>query len=147
MKKIAYESLSKREEKDHFAEFMEDFNTCTLPAERYYDLAADEQRKREQALKNPQHAAIQVAASDEERMRLARLAERESQARQAETERLNQMKAALQAAKATGESSQQWRAIQQRHESDLSKPTFESIAKQRKEAEKLRELEFKKKYK
>ena len=38
VKHQAREALSKREEKELFAEFAEDFNTSTLPHEKYYDL-------------------------------------------------------------------------------------------------------------
>ncbi|TNY19832.1 hypothetical protein DMC30DRAFT_353275, partial [Rhodotorula diobovata] len=33
------ETLSKAKEKEIFLQFMEDFNTCTLPHDKYYDIA------------------------------------------------------------------------------------------------------------
>ena len=38
VKHQAREQMTKREEKELFAEFAEDFNTSTLPHEKYYDL-------------------------------------------------------------------------------------------------------------
>lgn len=59
VKKVDVEGLAKWEEKELFKEFVEDFNTGTLPHRKYYDLAAYEMSK----LKEEQEkAAARMAA-------------------------------------------------------------------------------------
>jgi hypothetical protein len=49
VKSTNYESLSKWEEEKLMEDYMEDFNTCTMPHEKYYDL--DKWEKKEEMLK------------------------------------------------------------------------------------------------
>lgn len=58
VKKVDVEALAKWEEKELFKEFVEDFNTGTLPDRKYYDLAAYEMAlAKEQADKAAKRAA------------------------------------------------------------------------------------------
>ncbi|KAA6421923.1 MAG: hypothetical protein FRX49_08242 [Trebouxia sp. A1-2] len=51
VKKVNIEALPKWEEKELFAEFMEDYNTGTLPHKKYYDLMAYAQQQAMKAAK------------------------------------------------------------------------------------------------
>jgi len=95
VKKVDIESMPKSEEKELFKSFVEDFNTATLPHEKYYNLDIYE---RKQAAKAARKAAANAqptekTAFQDEQDRRAELAE---QRRVAEAERLrdayNQLK-------------------------------------------------------
>lgn len=58
IKKANVEALPKWEEKEMFAEYMEDFNTGTLPHKKYYDLDAYARQKALQAAKKGRSAAV-----------------------------------------------------------------------------------------
>ncbi|CAD7942433.1 unnamed protein product [Amoebophrya sp. A25] len=62
VKKQSLEHLSKREEKQLELAFMEDYNTCTMPDKKFYDINAwEKQRAREQmaaAFTGPQVASL-----------------------------------------------------------------------------------------
>lgn len=57
VKKVDIENLPKQQEKELFTDFMEDYNTVTLPHRKYYDLEAYE---REQALKAARKGKLHV---------------------------------------------------------------------------------------
>eukprot|EP00775_Hariotina_reticulata_P007910 gene7910-8106_t len=91
VKKVNVELLGRQEEKELFKEYMEDYNTGTLPHKKYYDLEAFE---RSEALKAAQArgsggdkraAAAFDARADEEALRRERIEQR----RQAQQDRLN----------------------------------------------------------
>jgi len=75
VKKISPDMVGGREEKALFSEFVEDYNTSTLPHEKYYDLAAwdkqelERQEKRLAKLKGKQSEAKVDLKADEERLR------------------------------------------------------------------------------
>ena len=143
VKSLHREALSRREERELFAEFCEDFNTATLPSDKYYDLEAWSRREREAAA-GPASAAASASASglsDEERLRHVRRLREEEGRRRVEDERLREMKRVLEQAKAAGGGG--WQEVQRRHDPAQARPTFESIARQREmdkraEADKLR---------
>ena len=58
VKKVNVEALAKWEEKDLFAEFMEDYNTGTLPHRKYYDLMAYAQQQAVKAAKKGKSAGV-----------------------------------------------------------------------------------------
>lgn len=62
VKKANVEALPKWEEKEMFAEYMEDFNTGTLPHKKYYDLDAYARQKALKAAKKGRSAAVCVTA-------------------------------------------------------------------------------------
>ncbi|GBF97152.1 hypothetical protein Rsub_10339 [Raphidocelis subcapitata] len=59
VKKLDVEALAKWEERELFKEFVEEFNTGSLPHRRYYDLAAYELSKAQEAAKT---AAVKASA-------------------------------------------------------------------------------------
>lgn len=60
VKKVNVEALAKWEEKELFAEFMEDYNTGTLPHRKYYDLMAYAQQQAMKAAKKGQTAGVRA---------------------------------------------------------------------------------------
>ena len=60
VKKVNVEALAKWEEKDLFAEFMEDYNTGTLPHRKYYDLMAYAQHQAIKAAKKGRSAGVGI---------------------------------------------------------------------------------------
>ena len=58
VKKVNIEALAKWEEKELFAEFMEDYNTGTLPHRKYYDLMAYAQQQAMKAAKKGRTAGV-----------------------------------------------------------------------------------------
>ena len=62
IKKVNVEALAKWEEKELFAEFMEDYNTGTLPHRKYYDLMAFAREKALRAAKKGKDAGVSVTA-------------------------------------------------------------------------------------
>lgn len=58
VKKANVEALPKWEEKELFAEFMEDFNTGTLPHKKYYDLDEYARQKALKAAKKGKSAVV-----------------------------------------------------------------------------------------
>ena len=64
VKKANVEALPKWEEKEMFAEYMEDFNTGTLPHKKYYDLDAYARQKALKAAKKGRSAAVCVTLHD-----------------------------------------------------------------------------------
>ncbi|WIA29267.1 hypothetical protein OEZ86_011775 [Tetradesmus obliquus] len=100
------ELLGKTEEKELFREYMEDFNTGTLPHKKYYDLAAFERSEKIKAAGGgsgggkPGGAAFDARADEEalkkqrheERMRLAEQRQREAYALLKHTDRAKDMR-------------------------------------------------------
>lgn len=60
VKKVNIEALAKWEEKELFAEFMEDYNTGTLPHKKYYDLMAYAQQQAMKAAKKGRTAGVRL---------------------------------------------------------------------------------------
>jgi len=58
VKKVNIEALPKWEEKELFAEFMEDYNTGTLPHKKYYDLMAYAQQQALKAVKKGKSTGV-----------------------------------------------------------------------------------------
>ena len=58
VKKVNIEALPKWEEKELFAEFMEDYNTGTLPHKKYYDLMAYVQQQALKAVKKGKSTGV-----------------------------------------------------------------------------------------
>ncbi|EFJ51906.1 hypothetical protein VOLCADRAFT_120332 [Volvox carteri f. nagariensis] len=79
VKKTDVENLGKFEERDLFKDYMEDYNTGTLPHRKYYDLEAYERaRAAKAAAKGAKHAAKKKSAlNDEEALRQQRAEERQ----------------------------------------------------------------------
>ena len=57
VKKLDVENMPKQEEKELFTDYMEDYNTATLPHRKYYDLEAYE---REKAMKAARKGLLHV---------------------------------------------------------------------------------------
>lgn len=167
MKGISREVMNKREEKDLFSEFAEDFNTSTLKHEKYYDLdkwerkmAAQGDKVDELAGKTDEERIASVAntrARTERRSRglrdaqcslcamlLSLLRSIERQRARAttlaahENARIQTMKLLMQQERASG--TEAWQEIQKRQDASLKKATFESIAKQREQDKKDAEM-------
>ena len=60
VKRVNIEALAKWEEKELFAEFMEDYNTGTLPHRKYYDLMAYAQQQAVKAAKKGKTAGVRA---------------------------------------------------------------------------------------
>ena len=60
VKRVDIEALAKWEEKELFAEFMEDYNTGTLPHRKYYDLMAYAQQQAMKAAKKGKTAGVRA---------------------------------------------------------------------------------------
>ncbi len=60
VKKVNIEALPKWEEKELFAEFMEDYNTGTLPHKKYYDLMAYAQQQAMKAAKKGRSSGVSL---------------------------------------------------------------------------------------
>lgn len=76
VKKISPDSISKLETKKYFLEYVEDYNTATLPHEKYYNMDAwvkkENERKAHKEAKKASHADGSVnLLADEERLRYA----------------------------------------------------------------------------
>ena len=143
MKGVSRESLGRREERELFAEYMEDYNTATLPHERFYDAEAWARKEREGKEQRPDDLGL-VGMSDEERLRYLRRKREEEGRKAQEDARLQEMKRALEVAKERGGGG--WEEVQRRNEV-TAKPTFESIAKQREKDKKAAEDKLKRKWK
>lgn len=82
VKKIEVDNMPKFEEKELFKEYIEDYNTATMPHKKYYDLDIYERRKLVKAAKRAAEGAAAApvapptAADDEEALRRERHAAR-----------------------------------------------------------------------
>ncbi|KAG0504504.1 hypothetical protein KC19_5G130000 [Ceratodon purpureus] len=88
VKKVNLETLTNREEKDMFKQYMEDYNTATFPSKKYYNIDIYHRRKvTKQRLKGMKDAMAKQTErtefNDEEQRRQELIAER---AKQKETE-------------------------------------------------------------
>lgn len=88
VKKVNLETLTNREEKDMFKQYMEDYNTATFPSKKYYNIDIYHRRKvTKQRLKGMKDALAKQTErtefNDEEQRRQELIAER---AKQKETE-------------------------------------------------------------
>lgn len=88
VKKVNLETLTNREEKDMFKQYMEDYNTATFPSKKYYNIDIYHRRKvTKQTLKGMKDALAKQTErtefNDEEQRRQELMAER---AKQKETE-------------------------------------------------------------
>ncbi|GIL73259.1 hypothetical protein Vretimale_4860 [Volvox reticuliferus] len=78
VKKTDVENLGKFEERDLFKDYMEDYNTGTLPHRKYYDLEAYERaRAAKAAAKGAKMDAKKGALNDEEALRQQKAEERQ----------------------------------------------------------------------
>ena len=147
VKKTHREALNRREEKELWLHFMEDFNTATLPHAKYYDIehwARQQREQRQQAGGGQRDDEKDAALTDEERVRLDRRRREDDSKKRVEDLRLHEMKRALERAKEQGGG--EWRQVQKRNEVS-AKPTFESIAKQRELEKREAEQKLKRKWK
>jgi len=96
IKKVNPEQLSNWEKKIFFKDFMEDFNTCTMPSKKFYNLEKFEQKeakrrnqrlmkdaKKQEKVKIKDLDNVQTTFNDEEELRLQRKREREKKEKQA----------------------------------------------------------------
>ena len=144
VKKTHREALNRREEKDSWLQYMEDYNTATLPHDKYYDIEAWMRKQREGKLAGVRDDEKESGLTDEERVRLDRRRREEEGKKRVEELRLHEMKRALERAKEQGGG--EWREVQKRNEVS-AKPTFESIAKQREMEKREAEQKMKRKWK
>lgn len=133
VKHASRDNLTKREEKELFAEYAEDFNTSTLPHEKYYDL--DKWERSQQGRGGPVDDLQGV--SDEDRLRIERQRAKASTAQAHEEARIHMMKALM--AKERESKSEAWLEIEKRQRASLQQSTFESIAKKREQDKKDQE--------
>ena len=134
VKHASRDSLSKREEKELFAEYAEDYNTSTLPHEKYYDL---DKWERENQKATGAGADDLVGLSDEDRLRIERQRAKASTAAAHEDARIHTMKALM--AREREAKSEAWLEIEKRQRASLQQSTFESIAKKREQDKKDQE--------
>ena len=125
---------------------MEDYNTATLPDDKYYDMETwmARQRLAKAAGGGRDESKDSALLSDEERVRMERRQREEEAKRRVEELRLLEMKRALERAKEEGGG--KWSEVQKRNEVS-AKPTFESIAKQREMEKREAEQKMKRKWK
>lgn len=134
---LSRSELDRKREKEMFARFAEDFNTATLPHDKYY--ALEEYEAKQHALDKPVDVnPTRSKLTDEELIREQRRMESVSNRALADDMRLAAMKETLAIAKQSNGG--QWQSIIAKHETSIAKPTFESIAKQR-ELEELEKAE------
>ncbi len=143
VKRLNRSQLNKKEERNLFSEFVEDYNTATFPSLKYYDLAKWE---KENAPKSDDAASELIGLSDEEKVRVMRK-RREAEAKlKAEQARTAVMMGQLKQAKDTD--SKAFAQIEQRVLAEtIAKPTFESIAKRRQEEAEAKIAKMKERFK
>jgi len=134
VKKISREQLSRKEEKDMFNEFREDFNTATFPSEKYYNLARWQAQQAAKGIKKAEEEDL----TDEDRLRIARQEEKRKKDKDTEEARIMTIAASIKAAKKDS-SSAVYEQVIARHYEDIKQPTFESIAKKRREDQNARD--------
>jgi len=128
VKTISREQLSRKEEKDMFREFQEDFNTATFPSEKYYNLAKWQAEQAARGLGPKEDETL----TDEERLLQARRDEKMRKEREKEQARVMSIVAKIKSAKADNTSTT-YEKVLARHADDIKQPTFESIARRRRE--------------
>lgn len=119
---------------------MEDYNTATLPSEKYYDLekwlSDPRNQTRDESLAGLEHL------TDEERLRLERQREMEARAKAAEEARVHALMQRLREDRGGAYEEAKQRYEEQR----LHRPTFESIAKEREQRKLEKEQAWRKRY-
>jgi hypothetical protein len=128
VKHISRETLGRKEEREYFLEFMEDYNTATLPDVKYYDLG--------KWAANPANKKLLGASldglSDEDRLRVLRQQEREAANKQMDISRVMALKQEL--ARTKDQDPSAFKQLKQDYlESVIQKPTFESLQRRREE--------------
>lgn len=138
--------LSQKEERNLFKDFMEDYNTATMPHVKYYDMAKwrREGGGRDEGVTGGLDGGM-IGMSDEEKLRIERQRAREAEAKAREEEKVMRIRMQLEQAKES-HSSAYYDALD-RQMKNLQPATFESIAKEREEAKKRKEIEARRKYK
>jgi len=138
VKNMSREQLSRKEEKDMFNEFREDFNTATFPNEKYYSLARWHAQQAAKGVKDAEDENL----TDEDRIRVAKLTEKHRKEEEAKDKRVRILAAGLKQAKADSTSTVYERVVA-KHNEDIKRPTFDSIAKKRREEQDAREKAWK----
>ena len=136
--------LSQRDERELFSEYCEDYNTCTLPDEKYYNIAAWEMEEaRRRGVKSRQDLYdLDAGMTDEEKAALERRRLRDAERTRVEDARTRALMMELKRAKR--EDSALFREIEEQHRAK-GPETFESIAKKRKAAKEAQEAAMRKK--
>ncbi len=149
MKRQSPDSVGRREERELFAEFAEDHNTCTFPHEKYYDLErwqrAEAAAGRGAAAAAAAAAAETVGMSEAASLLAAQQARRKLDAERADRERIEALKAHLRAAKEQN-AAEYHDVVDQRRQKAMEMPSFESIAKQREEEKRRKEEAARRKF-
>jgi len=130
--------LNRREEEDFFSMYCEDFNTCTLPDEKYYDVRAWEMKEaKKRGLNSVQELYTNKSTmTDEEKAAMERRALRDREREEKEQARTFMLKEQLKKAKATDSAA--FREIEERNRA-TGPETFESIALKRKRDKEARD--------
>jgi hypothetical protein len=143
VKGTSREKLGRWDEKDLFAEYAEDYNTATLPHEKFYNLARWEFT--EAAAGRAVAAASSGHASDADALRAEQQARRQRETQDREQQRLALLRDQLRQAKEANAA--EYHDIADRRAAHaLEAPTFESIAKQRAEEKRAKEMEARRKF-
>jgi len=122
-----------------FLTFMEDFNTATLPHVKYYDMEKWEKAQ-------PRSATQDLSAlNDEERLRLERAARRREEEQLRQESVMAAMQAKLRAAR-DAQDEDYYAVLEKMQREQVSRPTFETIAKKREEEKKAKEMALKKRF-
>jgi len=128
VKSLSRGLLNRKEDKELFKEFAEDYNTATLPSLKYYDLESWEKEQRAAGVGRGDDE--DEGLTDEDRVRKQRLRDMERHKNQAESDRVLAMLQNIKQAKETNHAV--FGEMAARYKEQLTaKPTFESIAKQR----------------
>ncbi|MES1919293.1 hypothetical protein MHBO_001148 [Bonamia ostreae] len=134
VKKLNINAISKIEEKNLRQEFIEDFNTATLPHKKFYNIRKwEEKQSKKRSKVTSEDEKLEFgktdAIRDEERLLRERREERENWKMANEKMRLQKMVDELKAAKESKRSA--YNSALDRHRHPESKATFESIAEKR----------------
>ena len=126
--------VAPREERELFRGFVEDYNTATMPNDKYYNIEKWHQSQR--AAGDDDAADDMRGLTDEQVLAWQRAAARIEDAKRLESERVYRLRQELSRAKESG--GEDWNRIVARNEASMIAPTFESIAKARENIEKER---------
>jgi len=142
VKKVDRDSMSTKDERMLFLEYMEDYNTATFPDPKYYSLEAAARNQASHQAGSTTWSTMS-GMTDEELLREQRRQQALISARERESSTVAALRDQLRQARETND--EMYQDVLHRHEKRiLEKPTFESIAKERKEHKK--ELEHKRKF-
>eukprot|EP00466_Bigelowiella_natans_P010411 jgi/Bigna1/86669/estExt_fgenesh1_pg.C_120201 len=136
--------MNKREEEDFFSMYCEDYNTCTLPDDKYYNLGAWEMREaKKRGLSTVQELYTdEKTMTDEEKAAMERRRIRDEQRQRTEDARTYMLMKQLKEAKRTDAAA--FNRIEEEHRAK-GPETFESIAKKRRLEKEARESAITKK--